>query len=338
MDTQDPFSAAVRQPSFHSRFGGMWIDRHDFDQEIQRRLAAGRLAPRLEQPVRSFARDGYLVLPGAAAEADLVRFEQAISKAFSEGHRHLVGQQPGDGTPRRVVAGMDPRQVRIVDCFAVLPEAMALFSSPSLAEFLACVLDERPLLFQSISFEVGSQQGLHQDTAYVVVDKRPMELVACWIALEDVKAGSGELQYMVGSHRLPDFEFGGNKKHWDSAVDGLDKHAEWFEWILREGQAREMPTERFLARRGDILVWHADLAHGGSPIVDASLSRKSLVGHYCPTSATPYFMKIAPARAMRLNHGAVDYASWYYDLTRMQSEAARDEFVTGLFGEAAPQP
>lgn len=333
METSRADSEPAGQPTFHSRFGGMWIDRTDFEQEIVRRLAAGQLAPELEADVRRFVRDGYIVLPGAAAEADLVRFEQVISKAFSEGHRHLVGLLPGDGTPRRVVAGMDPREVRIVDCFAVLPEALALFSSPRLAGFLASVLDGRPLLFQSISFEVGSQQGLHQDTAYVVIDERPMELVACWIALEDIQAGSGELQYMVGSHRLPDFDFGGNKKHWNSAVDGHEKHAEWFNWILREGEARGLPTERFLARRGDILVWHADLAHGGSPILDASLSRKSLVGHYCPASATPYFMKIAPSRGARLSHDAIDYASWYYDLMRMRSEAERDAVVRELFGD-----
>lgn len=312
----------------------MWVDRSDFEQEILRRLATGQLAPGLEAAVRSFARDGYIVLPGAAAEADLVRFEQAISKAFSEGHPHLVGLLPGDGTPRPVVQGMDPRQVRIVDCFAVLPEALALFSSPSLTEFLASVLDERPLLFQSISFEVGSQQGLHQDTAYVVVDQRPMELAACWIALEDIKPGSGELQYMVGSHRLPDFDFGGNKKHWNAAADGVDKHTEWFNWILRQGDERSLPTERFLARRGDILVWHADLAHGGSPILNESLSRKSLVGHYCPTSATPLFMKVAPARAKVLSHGSIDFASWYYDLSRMQSEADREAFMSELFGQS----
>ena len=55
---------------------------------------------------------------------------------------------------------------------------------------------------------MGSEQGLHRDTAFVVVDP-PMSLVAAWIALEDVAAGSGELTYVPGSHRLPEYLFSG---------------------------------------------------------------------------------------------------------------------------------
>ncbi len=34
-----------------------------------------------------------------------------------------------------------------------------------------------------------------------------MELVATWIALEDVQEGTGELEYYPGSHRIKDFVF-----------------------------------------------------------------------------------------------------------------------------------
>ena len=66
------------------------------------------------------------------------------------------------------------------------------------------IFDDSPLLFQSLSFEKGSQQGMHQDTAYIVVDS-PLELAASWIALQDVEPGSGELMYYEGSHRLPEY-------------------------------------------------------------------------------------------------------------------------------------
>ena len=36
----------------------------------------------------------------------------------------------------------------------------------------------------------------------------------------------------------------------------------------------------FLARKGDILIWHADLAHGGSPVKHPGITRKSLVTHF----------------------------------------------------------
>lgn len=304
---------------FASKFGGMWIDRPDFVETLKNKIREGKIPSDLEQPIIDFERDGIYVLKGAASDVELDKFEAAISKAFRDGHEQLIGQLPGDSAPIAVAAGMNRRGIRVVDSFAVLPEALKLLSSPRLVEFLSAIFSERPLLFQSISFDMGSEQGIHQDTAYVVVD-RPMELLACWIALEDVKEGSGELRYILGSHRLGDYDFGG-KKHWNPAEDGHEKHAEWGKWLQEETNRRGMKTEKFLAKRGDILVWHADIAHGGSPITSPELTRKSLVGHYCPASADPYYMKVTPERAHKLQFAEISYSSWHYDLKSLNGES-----------------
>jgi ectoine hydroxylase-related dioxygenase (phytanoyl-CoA dioxygenase family) len=34
------------------------------------------------------------------------------------------------------------------------------------------------------------------------------------------------------------------------------------------------------AKEGDILIWHANLIHGGSKRNDTQLSRRAMVGHY----------------------------------------------------------
>ena len=36
----------------------------------------------------------------------------------------------------------------------------------------------------------------------------------------------------------------------------------------------------FLARKGDVFLWHANLMHGGEPHHDKALTRKSMVFHY----------------------------------------------------------
>jgi phytanoyl-CoA hydroxylase len=302
----------LHHPPFHSKFGGMWIDRSDFAQELSRRLQSGRVPARLASAVRDFERNGVLVLEQAASQDELARFETAISTAFREGRAGLLCQDPGQSAVKPVTAGMKRKGARVVDCYAELPEALDLLSSARLSEFLDIIFDARPKLFQSLSFDMGSEQGLHQDTAYVVVD-RPMEMVGCWIALEDVQLGSGELQYMIGSHRLPDFDFSG-KKNWNIDADGMLSHDRWSRWLIEEGQSRGYPVVTFLARRGDILIWHADLVHGGAVIANPELSRKSLVGHFCPVSATPHFAKVVPARATTKTHRGISYCSWYYDL------------------------
>jgi hypothetical protein len=59
---------------------------------------------------------------------------------------------------------------------------------------------------------------------------------------------------------------------------------------------------------------HADLAHGGSPVTDPSLTRQSLVGHFCPQSAPPNYFGYNPARRTVKHHGRLAYSSEYYDL------------------------
>jgi ectoine hydroxylase-related dioxygenase (phytanoyl-CoA dioxygenase family) len=41
-----------------------------------------------------------------------------------------------------------------------------------------------------------------------------------------------------------------------------------------------LQQEKFMAKKGDVFVWHANLLHGGSPINNPALSRKSMVLHF----------------------------------------------------------
>jgi ectoine hydroxylase-related dioxygenase (phytanoyl-CoA dioxygenase family) len=179
--------------------------------------------------------------------------------------------------------------------------------------FLKLIFDENPLLFQSLSFDQGSQQGLHQDTAYVVVD-RPLELAACWIALEDVQEGSGELMYAPGSHRHADWPFAPDRKHWQSNPDGQQALDEWHSFLVASATAKPGGLRTFLPKKGDVLVWHADLAHGGSPVKRPELTRQSLVGHFCPQSARPQYLKEQRDRATIRHYGELAYSSWHYAL------------------------
>lgn len=63
---------------------------------------------------------------------------------------------------------------------------------------------------------------------------------------------------------------------------------EAFHSHLRE-QVAGLKEQRFRANKGDVLIWHADLAHGGAPIKDRSRTRLSLVAHYCPMGTYPMY-------------------------------------------------
>jgi ectoine hydroxylase-related dioxygenase (phytanoyl-CoA dioxygenase family) len=131
-------------------------------------------------------------------------------------------------------------------------------------------------------------------------------MTAAWIALEDVQAGSGELQYVPGSHRLPDYVFASGRLDQNGGQAGeLDGYNRW---LAQQIAAHGLTRATFLPKKGDVLMWHAGLAHGGSPITTPGATRQSLVGHFCPKSARPRSWR---PRARR-RHGRLVWSNHVY--------------------------
>ncbi|MDP4826042.1 MAG: hypothetical protein NWR73_00025, partial [Flavobacteriales bacterium] len=51
---------------------------------------------------------------------------------------------------------------------------------------------------------------------------------------------------------------------------------------------RKLKEVKHLPKKGDILLWHANLLHGGSKLIDPSKTRKSMVCHYIASNAICY--------------------------------------------------
>lgn len=159
------------------------------------------------------------------------------------------------------------------------PAVKAVALHPEILELLRCLYGREPFAFQTLNFPVGSNQPIHSDATHF--HSHPAGFMAgVWVALEDVAEEAGPLVICPGSHRLP----------YVSAADlGLtpeqiraEAHPQrlfepyWHEQIQQGG----FQTETFLAKRGDVLIWHANLLHGGAPVLDHQLSRWSQVSHY----------------------------------------------------------
>jgi len=257
---------------------------------------------------------GYVVLEGAVPEDDCDALATEISRAWSEGADDVLMQLPGEHQTRPTSPDVPPNRMRLVDIFAARPVALKVLLAARIVRFINIIFDAEPLLFQSLTFECGSEQGIHQDTAYVVVNS-PMELVASWTALEDIQVDSGELQYYEGSHRLPEYLFSGAHKSWDPERDGADQHDEWARLLHVNSQQLQMPLRTFRPKKGDTLIWSADLAHGGAPVVGTGKTRRSQVGHYCPEGVEPNYFNYVPERRQRVRVPGGWCASEYYDLT-----------------------
>ncbi len=192
-----------------------------------------------------------------------------------------------NGIRTEQVAGPDfkERAVKLLDLHSVSHAARQIIFSKKIERFLTILFERPALATQTLYFRWGSRQEMHQDSAFVKISS-PMELVASWVALEDISPNSGELEFFVGSHRLEDYLFEGSSK-WMPV--GSSEYRAYVDSLHNRCSERGLARERFLAKKGDVLLWSADLVHGGSSYVSKGITRKSLVTHYCPISCSPIY-------------------------------------------------
>ena len=192
----------------------------------------------------------------------------------------------GDGMPAlcdRIVAETAghfarPGVTRVHEAWRRSPAVRELATHPMLLEALALAYGRRPFPFQSLNFMRGSQQDTHADVLHFHAEPS-LFMCGVWLALEDVTAGSGPLRYYAGSHRLPVLTL-----HDAGVGDAKISHANYND-IYGPAMAERLRHGGFEARhallkKGQIAVWAANLAHGGSPILDPESTRQSLVVHY----------------------------------------------------------
>jgi len=115
-------------------------------------------------------------------------------------------------------------------------------------------------------------------------------MCGAWVALEDVKDGSGELVVYPKNHRLP--RIYRNTVGCPVVKDGQDWEGLEATIIDRwRSMMTEGDFEKFLYRPkiGTVLIWYENLTHGGSKRIDESLSRRSIVSHCFADGAAVFF-------------------------------------------------
>lgn len=301
---------AITPLSYHSKFGGLWTDRLDAEAELGRRVAGGLIAPEDEHLYRHFIERGYVILEKAVPEQTITTLLNDLEHAWATGSGRFMLDILSHIKP--LEPSLRDTKYKLLDLYVASEAARMASFSPPIVRFLRGIFDEPCKAFQSLSFERGTEQAIHQDTAYVVVNE-PMKLAASWVALEDIQEGTGELEYYEGSHRLGDYFFGQPRKHWEPGIDGNDVHLNFLTHLREESERRGLKRSRFLPKKGDALIWSADLAHGGSAITNPVPTRRSLVTHYCPKSVSPHYMSLfAPERRWLARFEADFYCSMHY--------------------------
>lgn len=286
----------------------MWIDEPDAERRIRALEQSGRsVVSRVIDDIRN---NGFAIVRNGVPHANIDQYLEEFRTAVEE-DSELLASLGSEIFPVKGYNTATPL-LKILDTHAKLPSASEIVFNDITIEVLEEIFDEDPLAFQTLHFEVGSTQAVHQDTAYVVLSE-PKKLIATWVALEDVIFGSGELIYYPKSHLMGEFLYPGDKKHWVPEEDGNPIHAHHLYWLHAKAAELGIIQERFSARKGDILFWHADLAHGGGEILNREATRRSLVTHYAPKSSDPhYFAGLSAERRSKKAFGVKGYYSSYF--------------------------
>ena len=100
-------------------------------------------------------------------------------------------------------------------------------------------------------------------------------MAGIWVALEDIDKDNGPLIYYPGSHKLAERtmqDFG--------LKPTVTNYPDYEKAIQRLLEEEILEPHYATIKKGEALIWHANLLHGGAPHLDLNRSRHSQVTHY----------------------------------------------------------
>lgn len=168
---------------------------------------------------------------------------------------------------------------RIQDAWQTDERVRAIAAHPDVLDLLSALYGRRAFPFQTLNFPVGTQQAGHAD--YVHFNSIPDRFMCgVWLAFEDIDEDNGPLFYYPGSHRWPTFQnehLGVSHRQINETFPEYRRYVELWE---RLAQKQGIKREVFRAKKGQALIWAANLVHGGSIQKDTFRTRWSQVTHY----------------------------------------------------------
>lgn len=268
----------------------LWPMEAGAEEHATQMVAAGTMTTEEAALIRQFAANGFVIWPGLipardidALVADLGRIHEHPGRFLSTDHKRSAGF--------RFTGPERDRFESLFDTYVNFESARRVCLHPTIVRFLNLLFGTRPIATQQLLFQRSNGHEAHQDTAFVCAEE-PLHMVATWIALEDVVQGRGELTYFEGSHRIPGHPFADGSKRF---TGGVDDPAAMRDDLLAQCKAHGCAKRDFLAKKGDVFVWAADLVHASNPRTrPIEETRLSCVTHYCPETTRPLWHTLNP--------------------------------------------
>ena len=227
-----------------------WVESPFF----QDNLKESNLDARTKELVRSYAQEGYIIIDCGLSETEIEQVILDLKDQYKNG-----------------VYAYDSR---IQDAWKTHESVRRVACAPRVIEQIELLYRKTAIPFQTLNFHVGTQQRAHSDSLHF--NSIPQRfLCGVWVALEDVDAANGPLFFYPKSHRLAFF---------DLEDFGLQQepsgYVRYEECIAALMDAQNLPRKELHLKKGQAIIWAANLVHGGTNVLDRDRTRYSQATHY----------------------------------------------------------
>ncbi len=258
-----------------------WLDKEDSVVALPANPGFSKLDEGVQSSILHWSANGYAILKGFYSEEKVCQINELLEKLMHDKRMPIK----------------DKRKIMYAVRYSA--EMRNLVNNKELMDIVELLMGIPVELFQSVNFLKGSEDSAHSD--FIHMSTYPYGyLMAVWIALEDMTIENGPLFFYPGSHKLPyimntHFDHGGSR--WLLGKDNKKNYAEAIERLIEE---HDLEKKVFTASKGDVLIWHANLLHGGSKVIDPTRTRKSMVLHYFAKDVIRYH-EITQRPSLRIN-------------------------------------
>jgi ectoine hydroxylase len=268
-DVHKPLFDSISSKDFPDKTSRAWLDINDSATVVSTKKSFQYYTPEVQQQLIDWSSKGFLYLKNYFSSDQVDEVNNAVDELINQKHLPVTHDN------------------KVMHGYKHSPIIKQMMQDEGLKKLLSFVLDKEVLPFQTLNFIKGSGQRAHSDSIHMTT--YPLGyLIAAWIALEDIHPDSGPLFYYTGSHKLP-YLLNDDFENYSTRLKLGNKQYSDYEDMTEEILAQNHFTkEIFLPKKGDVLIWHANLIHGGTPVVNPSLTRKSMVVHYYAKDVIKY--------------------------------------------------
>lgn len=242
----------------HDKHNLPWIESPFFNTELR----ASDLSEEDKAFVKHFADEGYVIFDPKIGQALIDETVQQLQPKFNE---------------------ITDGDMRIQDAWEFNDNVRKIATLDIVYDKLRLLYQREPIPFQTLNFPVGTQQNTHSDMIHF--NSIPQRFMCgVWVALEDITDDNGPLHYYPKSHKLPFYDMldigvkaSDNREKKKAMMAYLENYETFIQEII---DALDLKKTTLNIKKGQALIWSANLLHGGDKIKKYGATRHSQVTHY----------------------------------------------------------